>query len=131
MTARAKPQAAEAEISFEVYVECSGRWLLEDVFDEQRAALDHAERLRQRRDVDGIRVVRETYDPKRDERSERVIFDTAFDLPRPAPAPETRQRPRPKEPAAPARKRFPWVMASFSGLGLLATLVGALVATVP
>lgn len=129
MTARAKPQAAE--ISFEVYVECSGRWLLEDVFDEQRPALDHAERLRLRRDVDGIRVVRETYDPKRDERFERVIFDTAFDLPRPAPAPEPRQRPRPQEPAAPARKRFPRVMASFSGLGLLAALLGALVATVP
>lgn len=73
----ARSSRLQAEISFEVYVRRDGRWLVEEVFLEQDEALEYAERLRQRRDLGGVRVIRETYDPERDEAFERVILDTA------------------------------------------------------
>jgi len=130
--------SSTAQISFEVYVQRDGRWLVADVFEDQAAALEYAEGLRQRRDLGGIKVVRETYDPERDESYERVIFDSGIDLPKPPPeAPGASPRPRAHRAAepeprqrrgtAPARKGFPWVKASFSGIGLLVAVAGALI----
>lgn len=100
MTAGSDRQATR--ISFEVHAQRHERWLVADVFEDQAAALEYAQRLRLRRDVKGIKVVREAYDPERDEAFEQVVFDTGIELPKP----------------------FRRLMASFSGIGLPAPWAG-------
>jgi hypothetical protein len=116
---------------YEIYASQHDRLELHEVTEDRGAALATARRLAARPDT-LVRVMRETYDPERDETVERIVFDSAMP-PEPAPEPPDRARPAASSPPPAIARRplpeasdgVPSLVVIFGGLSLAAMLAAA------
>lgn len=123
--------APRTKTHYEVYVTQQDRFELHDVSEDREVALATARRLAARPDT-LVRVMREVYDPDRDETVERIIFDSAVALPEASPAPRSGHGPSVNEDRERARRPLPEpeggvpaLVVVFGGLSLAAVLAAA------
>jgi len=93
------------QVHYEVHVLHSDRWLIDCTSRDESEALADAQEIARKPDVSGVRVIKETYNPKTERVAGRIIFN--YEKPRPE---RSRRhvvvgaRPRPiQRPAAEAR----------------------------
>lgn len=116
---------------YEIYVAQHDRLELHEVTEDRDAALATARRLAARPDT-LVRVLREAYDPERDETVERIVFDSAMPPPpQPTaveddrPAPSKRPPVMPRRPLPEPSSGVPSLVVIFGGLSLAAMLAAA------
>ena len=134
MDQAAAARRVDLEVSFEVYVQKNGRWLIEDVLDDREAALKLGRQLAAHNEHEAVKVVREQLDPTTAQASERIIFDSGIPLGKPVPAaprPRTGSGPvavpepviRHSEPE-PGPDALPWLVPVSAVLGLTFAALG-------
>jgi hypothetical protein len=122
---------ARVRTHYEIYVTEHDRLELHEVTEDRAAALATAKRLAARPDT-LVRVMREAYDPERDETVERIVFDSAMPPPS-APATPVPERPVAPTPPPDLRRRpvsepasgVPTLVVVFGGLGLAVMIAAA------
>ena len=85
---------------FEVHTLKSGKWMVDSTYPDRDAAIEVAKSLHGEKRFEGVKVIKDTYDPKTNASREMVIYDTAKPFTPPA-APKAKD----EKPAAKSEKK--------------------------
>ena len=93
-----------AQSLFEVHTLKGGQWVIDSTYPDKDTSIEVAKQLHGEKRFDGIKVIKDTFDPKTGQGKELVVFDTSkTQKDRPAPPPPAAAKAGAAEaPAAPA-----------------------------
>jgi len=66
---------AKLQVHYEVHVLHVDRWLIDCTSRDETEALDDAREIARKPDVSGVRVIKETYNPKTERAAGRIIYN--------------------------------------------------------
>ncbi len=90
-----------SKTTYEVHTLKGGSWQIEATLTDRDAAIESAKQFHAEKIYDGIKVIKDTFDPKTNASKELVIYDTSKPVgERPPPPP-----PSAKTPATPSEKK--------------------------
>jgi hypothetical protein len=81
---------------FEVHTLKGGKWMVDSTYPDREAAIDVAKSLHGEKRFEGVKVIKDMFDPKTNASKEIVIYDTSKPV-------AERAAPPPKEEKAPAK----------------------------
>lgn len=128
-----------AQSLYEVHTLKGGQWVIDSTYPDKETSIEVAKQLHGEKRFEGIKVIKDTFDPKTGQGKELVVFDTskapkeraappppaaarsAADAPAAAPAAPSRAKKKPKnQDVSVALKATGWLVAIvIGGLGVL------------
>ncbi len=129
-----------AQSLYEVHTLKGGQWVIDSTYPDKETSIEVAKQLHGEKRFEGIKVIKDTFDPKTGQGKELVVFDTskapkdrpappppaaakqaAADAPAAAPAAAARTKKKPKnQDVSVALKATGWLVAIvIGGLGVL------------
>jgi hypothetical protein len=82
-----------AQSLYEVHTLKGGQWVIDSTYPDKDSSIEVAKQLHGEKRFEGIKVIKDTFDPKTGQGKELVVFDTSK---------TARERPAPPSPAAKA-----------------------------
>lgn len=90
-----------AQSLFEVHTLKGGRWVIDSTYPDKDTSIEVAKQLHGEKRFEGIKVIKDTFDPKTGQGKELVVFDTSK-APKDRPAPPPPAGAKAEASAAPA-----------------------------